>query len=296
MADPHFHVKTKACRPRVAVKSSTYWVGVLRSTTTPEADLSTEDYLWIKASAKISGQKIWEQYRLKYPKAEDFILKYGTRVQDLSILMKDLDEYGDQVIAFEAVSLSEVDTRLYPGHQPLQLRNVQLTHPVPKTALDVESRNQGEQDKTSSFCLRTSPAPFQSPSVGSTRTCVSVTPLTNDGQGSTARPDPALVEAGVRQHDHTSGFAHSGSPITGQEVSRTAASGSQKDREPNGESHKEHSFHSQEVLEDAVPEALELIVLQGLTLLDNLKIPLLNLPKDPDAMEWVQQIGKSCSK
>lgn len=270
MADPRvFHDKTKACKPKVYVKPSTYWVTVPRSIKISDEALATEDYLWIKANAKIS-----EQYHLKYPGGHDVVLKYATRILDLSSSMKDLDDFGDQLIAIEAI---EVDSHPTSRRQSPRARNVHLTPPSPEKGLNGELFDRGALRGTSNI-----PAPSAITRVSSR------SPTTRNLASETF---PALSESVARQRKDTVTDAHCRCPTMLQDSQRLSV--------PdhicnfiNGESDKSHGFQGQSFLDDTVLETLEKCVRQGVKLLSDLKVPLLNLPEDPDAKEWIQRIGK----
>lgn len=59
----------------------------------------------------------------------DFALKIGNKVADGAMTMGELDTYNDRVIAFEAVRISELPSRIAVERQPLQPSN----HQVPQT-------------------------------------------------------------------------------------------------------------------------------------------------------------------
>lgn len=275
MADPRvFHDKTKACKPKVYVKPSTYWVAVLRSVKASDEALATEDYLWIKANAKISAQKIWEQYRLKYPGADDVVLKYATRVLDISSSMKDLDDFGDQLIAIEAV---QMDSHPTCRRQPPQTRNVRLTQPLSEKGLKGESFHQRTLRGTSNV-----PSPSAIPRV-SLRS-----PAT---QSLASESSSALCKSVERHNKDTVAHPHPHRPTMLQDSQRLSVP-DQICNFTSGESDKSHGFQGQPLLDDTVLETLEKGVLQGVKLLSDLKVPLLNLPEDLDAKEWIQRIGK----
>ena len=63
---------------------------------------------------------------------------------------------------------------------------------------------------------------------------------------------------------------------------------------PEPETGKQNSFHLQSLLANATPEVLETSVEQGVTLLDKLKVPMIDkMAQDPDSAQWMQQISQS---
>ena len=244
MADPRmFHDKTKACKPKVYVKPSTYWVAVLRSVKASDEALATEDYLWIKANAKISAQKIWEQYRLKYPGADDVVLKYATQVLDLSSSMKDLDDFGDQLIAIEAV---QVDSHPSCRRQPPQTHDVRLTQPLSEKDLKGESFHQRTLRGTSNV----------SPPSATTRVS-SCSPTTRSFASASFS---ALSESVEGQNKDTVAHPHPLRPTMLQGGQRLSVP-DQICNSTSGESDKSHGLQGQPLLDNTVLETLEKSVL-----------------------------------
>ncbi|CAF9943183.1 MAG: hypothetical protein ALECFALPRED_010769, partial [Alectoria fallacina] len=115
------------CKPVATAKPSTIWVAVLRIDKLPSEDSTEEDFLWIKCHSRIASQTIYDQYQLKCPPGEDWVLKHESRLANLTTTMADLDTYKDKVIVFEAIKAS--DTGRLVTRQPLQPANTQLFSP-----------------------------------------------------------------------------------------------------------------------------------------------------------------------
>ena len=121
-----FHNCVLAVRPRQQVKPTTYWVAVLKSHIQPSIDHKEEDFLWIKCHGNITVKIIYDQYTSKYPGDGKINMKYGNQLPRDTCLMRELDDFGDHLIAFEAVKPSETSTRMAGDRLPLQLTNDQV--------------------------------------------------------------------------------------------------------------------------------------------------------------------------
>ena len=82
---------------------------------------------------RISTQTIYDQYQLKCPPGENYVLMHESKLANLTTTMADLDTYKDKIIVFEAVKASE-SSRL-ATRQPLQPTNTQISSPTQKPAV-----------------------------------------------------------------------------------------------------------------------------------------------------------------
>lgn len=106
-----FHDFVFSLRPKnQKTKSTTYWVAVLKPTTTITAvdECRESDFLWIKCHGNISVKTIHEQYTAKHPEEGEIKLKLGSKVPSDTTLMRDLDEFNDRLIAFEPIKGSDL--------------------------------------------------------------------------------------------------------------------------------------------------------------------------------------------
>ena len=76
---------------------------------------------------RITTQTIHDQYQLKWPPGEAWVLKHESKAANLNATMADLDIYKDKIIVFEAVKAS--DTSRLATRQPLQPTNAQISSP-----------------------------------------------------------------------------------------------------------------------------------------------------------------------
>lgn len=122
-----FHNNVVALRPKVKVKPTTLWVGVLKSHLHP-SDLHHEDeFLWIKCHKGVSVGTVLAQYTQKFPAEGSVVLKYGTTIPAQDRTMGQLDELGDRTIAFEAIKVGDLSTRMPADRAPLQPINPQVS-------------------------------------------------------------------------------------------------------------------------------------------------------------------------
>ena len=124
-----FHQAAFDAKPKNhASKPSTFWVAVLRANLTPSNIHREEDFLWIKCHSGIKVKIIRTQYLNKYRDDGDIVLKLDSQTPaDES--MRNLDFYHDQLIAFEAVKVSEIPARIPVQRQPLGQSINQLGKP-----------------------------------------------------------------------------------------------------------------------------------------------------------------------
>lgn len=120
-----FHTTALALKPDQPSKPSTYWIAVLIATLKPSINLKEEDFLWVKCHGGIKVGTILDQYRVKHKDHGSVKLILGNKLlSDES--MRQLDEFNDQLLAFEAVKVSELSSRISNARLPLQPTNRQV--------------------------------------------------------------------------------------------------------------------------------------------------------------------------
>lgn len=124
-----FHDIVLALRPKnQKTKSTTYWVAILKSVVQPASSVyREEDFLWIKCHGSISVKTVYEQYIAKHPEDGDIKLKLGSKVPGDTTSMRDLDEFNDRLIVFEAFKDSDPSARASVERLPLQPIQHQVT-------------------------------------------------------------------------------------------------------------------------------------------------------------------------
>ena len=124
-----FHDIVFALRPKnQKTKSTTYWVAILKSVVQPASSVyREEDFLWIKCHGSISVKTIYEQYITKHPEDGDIKLKLGIKVPSGTTPIRDLDEFNDRLIVFEAFKDSDPSARASVERLPLQQIQHQVT-------------------------------------------------------------------------------------------------------------------------------------------------------------------------
>ena len=122
-----FHSSAFAVKPSQPVKQSTYWVAVLKSDIHPSNNHKEEDFLWIKAPGGISLKVISAQYSAKHPQDGKINLKHGQKVPSEDTSIRQLDEHGDRLIAFEAVKISDLPSRMAGERMPLTPKSIQVS-------------------------------------------------------------------------------------------------------------------------------------------------------------------------
>lgn len=121
-----FHAITFALKPNQPSKPSTFWVAVLYAHLEPSPNLKENDFLWIKCHGGIRVGVILDQYRAKNKIYGNVKLKLGNRLLDNESTMRELNEFNDQLLAFEAVKESELSSILSNDRPPLQPTNRQV--------------------------------------------------------------------------------------------------------------------------------------------------------------------------
>ena len=276
-----FHERTKSCKHHGNVRSTTYWVGVLHSSKkSRERDLENGDFQWIKCKATTDGHKIREQYLLKYPN-EDVVFMYDHRKLDLSRSMKDLDDYGDKLVALEAVLTLEVEEP-----QPLRLRNFQTSRRGPRPVSRNEMPTENDKHRTTDVPIANTSPSSKSPGPGIADPTVSTISPADQDFTSASKSNAASESPNDPKQEFLTSRARSGSSEPLQNVRPL------KSPELDCPDCNNLSFQLQTAFEDAAPEKLELCVSKGIKLIERLKASLLNLPGDPNAVQWIQHIGK----
>lgn len=125
MDNSSFHASVFALKPNQPSKPSTYWVAVLRADLKPSTNLKEEDFLWIKCNGSIKVGTVLDQYRVKNKGQGKVKLKLGNKLPG-EASMRELDEFNDQLLAFEAVKVSELPSRMSNDRLPLQPTNRQV--------------------------------------------------------------------------------------------------------------------------------------------------------------------------
>ena len=120
-----FHATAFALKPNQPSKPSTFWVAVLHAHLEPTANLKENDFLWIKCHGGIRAGVILDQYRAKNKIYGNVKLKLGNKLLD-NESMRELNEFKDQLIAFEAVKESELSSILSNDRPLLQPTNRQV--------------------------------------------------------------------------------------------------------------------------------------------------------------------------
>ncbi|KAI9653730.1 MAG: hypothetical protein M1821_006924 [Bathelium mastoideum] len=97
-----FRERAKLCVPWHASTNPTrYWVGIFYHDLSPEAELNSGHFLWIKAHSKITVQTIRSQYTSK--RLVDIHLKLEDEIPADDVPVSQLNHWGDRVIIFRAV-------------------------------------------------------------------------------------------------------------------------------------------------------------------------------------------------
>lgn len=120
-----FHRTAFTLKPNQPSKPSTYWVAVLIATLKPSANLKEEDFLWVKCHGGIKVGTILDQYRVKHKDHGSVKLILGNKLLSEES-MRQLDEFNDQLLVFEAVKVSELSLRMPNARLPLQPTNRQV--------------------------------------------------------------------------------------------------------------------------------------------------------------------------
>lgn len=129
MDNSSFHACVFALKPNQPAKPSTYWVAVLKADLKPSTNLREEDFLWIKCNGGIKVGTVLDQYRVKNKGHGKVKLKLGNKLPGEES-MRELDEFNDQLLAFEAVKISELPSRISNDRLPLQPTNRQVKSEV----------------------------------------------------------------------------------------------------------------------------------------------------------------------
>lgn len=148
-----FHQTVLALKPSQPTKPSTLWVAVLNANIEPSQNAKEEDFLWVKCHGRIKVSTILAQYHLKHKEQGKVALKLGHRMAGEEIMMKDLTQYNDQLIVFEAVKIAEVFSRMSNIRSPLQPTNNQLTIKPDPGALHSESKGTNYDEPSESMAL-----------------------------------------------------------------------------------------------------------------------------------------------
>ncbi len=128
MTSSTFHDTVHSLRPKnQKTKPTTYWVAVLKSNFEPSENHKEDDFLWIKCHGGINVKTIHDQYLAKHPDRGEVFLKLGTKVPGELHSMRDLDEFADHLLAFEAVETSHLPIGMVADRVPLQPSNHQLS-------------------------------------------------------------------------------------------------------------------------------------------------------------------------
>lgn len=165
MAATSFHHNVFAVRPTDQIKPNTFWVGVLDSHLRPSINHKKEDFLWIKCHGTITVRKVLEQYMSKRA-GETVFLKHGSMLPDQASTMRELDQFGDRTIAFEAINVADLHTRMAADRTPLQpTNNHQVSMKADPKAKSSKVKNkdaQNENIQPAPGCLDPFVAPHQS--------------------------------------------------------------------------------------------------------------------------------------
>lgn len=121
------HSSAFAVKPNQDLKSSNYWVAILKSTIQPTTNLKEENFLWIKSPGGICVKVICTQYSKKYPQEDKIHLKHGQKVPSDDTSIRQLDEHGDRLVVFEAVKTSDLPSRMAGERLPLTPKRTQVS-------------------------------------------------------------------------------------------------------------------------------------------------------------------------
>lgn len=266
-------------------------------------------------------QTIRQQYLSRSLQDATF-LKFGSKLLSDPTTMKDLNKFGDNVIAIEAIRPADMPTRMQPQsepprhpEQPAQTRKPLQPSNMQSTVKPALLESEAFSTKAVSDLSYESPYAPGSVSPVTLRTVAKIKAQPKAGRHGFSPPVtrmcPNLPVVDVRAKPTANGQdlqRDVQSPVSAEERNLMAVnSGVGNDIQPfeqlledtdGGRSQesdvKEPShFQLQTMLAGAAPEVLEAAVERGVEVLEELKNPLVEkAPHARDAAQWLQQIGR----